>query len=151
MLVQPGISVVPEARAIMAACRPRLFHDPTEGGIATALAEMATAAGARLAIDAHDIPVFEETRMICRALALDPLGLLASGSLVAIIPAADVGAVTSALARVKINGRIIGAVESGAPEAIMRANDSSPAFPSFDRDELARFYEEVEQGEARKD
>jgi len=151
MLFDPGISVVPEARAIMLVCHPRLFHDPTEGGIATALQEMAAAAGVRLAVDVDAIGVREETRAICSALSLDPLGLLASGALLAIIPAADVAAVTSALAEVKIASRIIGTVEAGDAEAIMRAGGSSLPLPSFDRDELARFYEAVEQAKPRKE
>ena len=144
MLFEPAISVVADARAIRAAVKPRLMHDPTEGGLATALAEMAVAAGRTIRVQPHDVPIFDETRVICAALGLDPLGLLASGALLAIIGRKDVGAVTSALAEVKIDGRIIGAVESGEARVIMGAEDPALPLPTFDRDELARFYDALE-------
>jgi hydrogenase maturation factor len=140
MLFEPGISVVEDARAIRRATRPRLMHDPTEGGLATALYELAAVAACTIRVDVSAVPVFEETHAICGALELDPLGLLSSGALLAIIPRQHVAAVTSELARIKIDGRIIGAVESGEARVIMGAEDPASPLPTFDRDELARFY-----------
>jgi hydrogenase maturation factor len=130
------------------------MHDPTEGGVATALYEMAEAAGRTIRVDVGAIPIYEETRKICMALGLDPMGLLASGALLAIIPRSHVGAVTSALRQVKIDGRIIGAVESGEARVIIGAEDPASPMPTFDRDELARFYGVLEtdrERAARKD
>lgn len=142
MLHDPGISVVPAARAICAATRPRLLHNPTEGGVATALYETATVAGATLRIDPQAIRVHAETRTICDALGLDPLGLLASGALLAIVPAADAPAVAEALRAIAVDCGVLGVVESGAPRVIMGPRDSERPFPSFARDELARFFDE---------
>jgi hydrogenase maturation factor len=149
MLFEPGISVVADARAIRGATKPRLMHDPTEGGLATALQEMAVAAARTIRVRPADVPIFEETRAICGALGLDPLGLLASGALLAIIARKDVGAVTSALAEVKIDGRIIGTVETGEAKVIMGAEDPALPLPTFDRDELARFYDALESERTR--
>lgn len=142
MLHDPGISVVNDARAACAAAPPRLLHDPTEGGVATALQEMATLAGATIRVDPAAIRVYDETRIICGALAIDPLGLLASGALLAIVAAGHAAAVIDALRHIAVDCRVIGAVESGPPRVIMGARDSEEPFPTFARDELARFFDE---------
>ncbi|MEX0751255.1 MAG: AIR synthase-related protein, partial [Dehalococcoidia bacterium] len=149
MLFAPGISVVEDARAVRRAAKPRLMHDPTEGGLATALYEMAEAAERTIRIDLEAVPIFEDTRAICGALGLDPMGLLSSGALLAIIGREHVAAVTSELARVTIDGRIIGTVERGDARVIMGAEESASPLPTFDRDELARFYDVVETDRER--
>ena len=141
LLFEPGISVVEDARTICRATKPRLMHDATEGGIATALHEMASAAGAILRIDGDTIGVYDETREICDALDLDPHGLLASGSLLAIVADADGTRVAGALAQMKIACQVIGRVESGPARVILDGEDSSAPLLAFDRDELARFYD----------
>ena len=90
LLSDPGISVVPEAMALLEAGGVTALHDPTEGGLATGVRELALAAGCGAAIDRDAVPVLPETSAIAAALGLDPLGMLASGSL---LVAADPGAV----------------------------------------------------------
>ena len=141
LLFRPGISVVRDAAALCAALRPRLLHDPTEGGVATALFEMAAATGMTLRIEGDAIPVLDETRAVCEALGLDPLGLLASGALLAIVPEPDGGTALAALSDAGVEARRIGAVESGGPKVIMGAGRRARPFPAFARDELARFFE----------
>merc|ERR1711964_93622 len=57
------------------------MHDPTEGGIATAVRELATAAevGAEVWIDRLIVP--DETGALCGFFDLDPLGVISSGAL----------------------------------------------------------------------
>jgi len=141
LLFEPGIGIVTDARAICAVTKPRLMHDATEGGIATALHEMASAAGATLRINGGTIRVYDETREICAALDLDPRGLLASGSLLAIVADSDGARVAGALAQMKIACQVIGRVESGPTRVILDGEDSSAPLLAFDRDELARFYD----------
>lgn len=87
MLDDPGISIVREAELLAEDGLASALHDPTEGGIATAVHELAVAAGLGAFISRDRVPVANATRSICEALELDPLGLLASGSLLAAIPA----------------------------------------------------------------
>lgn len=141
LLFEPGISVVRDARAL-APVRPRLMHDPTEGGVATALHEMAQAAGTTLRIDPDRLHVFPETQAICGALGLDPLGLLASGALLAIVPAAAATAALTAWRDAGIEGVAIGRIESGPPGVIIGANEPGEPLPAFARDELARFFDQ---------
>ena len=82
-LHQPGISVVRDAQIALEATTSGIhaLHDPTEGGIATGLHELAAASGCGLDIWGDELPILDETRQVCRPFGLDPLGLIASGSL----------------------------------------------------------------------
>ena len=73
-LHEPGISVVADARAATGAAHIRAMHDPTQGGLATALAELATASGVALHIWPQRVPILPETELLCRHFGLDPLG-----------------------------------------------------------------------------
>jgi hydrogenase maturation factor len=142
MLFAPGISIVPEARAIGEVTHPRLMHDPTEGGLATALSEVAVAARATIQLDQHAAPVLPATRAICDALGLDPMGLLASGALLAIVDAGAIPSVAARLAEMNIACTEIGTIVEGAPRVIMGSGDSALPLPAFERDELARFFDD---------
>jgi hydrogenase expression/formation protein HypE len=147
MLFEPGISVVADARAICAAARPHAMHDPTEGGIATALYEMAQAAGAAIHITPGAIRVFDPTVAVCAALGLDPLGLLASGALLAIVAENDAAGAQRTLNERGIDCARIGHVVEGAAAVILGAENQAAPLPSFARDELARFFDEQQHPE----
>lgn len=144
MLFEPGISVVADAREVCAATRPRAMHDPTEGGLATALQELAQLIGATLRVDLGGVRVFDETRSICGALGLDPLGLLASGALLAVVSSEDCDRLAGRLTNMKIGCQVIGAIEAGPARVILGAEDAATPLPQFARDELARFFDEVQ-------
>ena len=80
-LDDPGISILEEARISAESAGVSAMHDVTEGGIATAIEELSAAGGHRIRVDVDAIPVLPETGLICRSLGIDPLGLIASGSL----------------------------------------------------------------------
>ncbi len=75
----------------------KAMHDPTEGGVLAGLLEMAMAAGRGILVFADQVPVLPETRQVCSALGLDPLGLLASGSLLIGLAPAKTGEVEAVL------------------------------------------------------
>lgn len=129
-LRKPGISVLPAARLLWPLEGLHSMHDPTEGGLATALQELAEAAGVGLRVDWKAVPVLQECREICAALGLDPLGLLASGSLVATLAREDLPAALARLGAAGIPAAVIGQV--------VPAGEGAP-LPAFARDELARF------------
>ena len=140
----PGIAVRRPAELLLQEeTAVHAMHDPTEGGVVTALHEMAEAAQVGLAIDRAAIPIYPECRGICDALDLDPLGLLASGALLA---AVDPAAADRALARLRRGGvdaaRIGWIVDSDAG-ATFRSDGAATPLPEFERDELARYLESV--------
>lgn len=132
-LRKPGISVLQAARAIHATGDAHAMHDPTEGGVATGLSELAEAAGVKLRINWAAIPVLPECHTICAALGLDPLGLLASGALLATLGPGEVEPALGRLRAAGIPGAVIG-------EVVPRG-EMVPELPVFARDELARYLE----------
>ncbi len=141
-LDDPGISVVPAAEALCRVVHPRAMHDPTEGGLATALVELAAGASCGLAIDLDTVPILPETAEVCMALALDPLGLLASGALLSVLAPNDVVTALVALRDKGIEATAIGRMTEQAQGMRMQVEGAWHEIPVFPRDELARFFEE---------
>ena len=98
-LTDPGISVVKDALTANDAARVHAMHDPTEGGLATGLRELAEAAKCGIHIYEDRIPVLEECERLCRWLGLDPLGVIASGALLIVTRAQAVESVLQAVRR----------------------------------------------------
>jgi hydrogenase maturation factor len=141
-LHQPGISVLEDARIALEAGRVHAMHDPTEGGVATGLLELALAAGVGLRIERSAIPILPECRTLCEVLGLDPLGVIASGALLLTCPSWQAGRLVATWQAAGIPARIIGEVT--APEAglrLVRETGEEP-LPRFVRDEVARLLEE---------
>ena len=138
LLDAPGISVVRAAGAA-ASAGVTAMHDPTEGGLATGLAELATAANAGLEVDGAAVRVLPETRAVCRALGLDPLGLLASGSLLASAAPERAEAVLAALRVEGVDAAVIGRVTEASAGLRLRSAGGVRDLPSYPRDELARY------------
>ena len=80
-------SVLPDSRALRKYAR--FMHDPTEGGFSGGLGEICALCGLKADIDEELIPIDGLTRRAAERLGFDPLHLIASGSLAAVVPAAD--------------------------------------------------------------
>jgi len=119
------------------------MHDPTEGGIATALHELADAAGVGLRIDRDRIMVLPEGKLLCEAFGLDPLGTIASGALLMTLDPADAGVVIHALAREAIDCHFIGQVVERAQGVTLVEGTKSWPMPTFARDEITRLFKEA--------
>jgi len=63
------------------------LRDPTRGGVAAALNEIAHAAGVGIAMVERDLPIPAEVRDACSLLGLDPLQVANEGKLLAFVPA----------------------------------------------------------------
>lgn len=85
LLSDPGISVLADVEAVLAAGGVTALHDPTEGGLGMGVRELATASGCGAVINAKLVPILRETRAIADHFGLDPFGMLASGSLLAAV------------------------------------------------------------------
>ncbi|ELY95371.1 AIR synthase family protein [Natrialba taiwanensis] len=109
------ISVVPDARVVREFATA--MHDPTEGGVAAGLVELARASGVRLDVDADAIPVREETAELCAAAGVDPLRIFGSGALLATVPSESVTDCLAELAAAGIEAESIGTVREPAADA----------------------------------
>ncbi|MBM3926386.1 MAG: hydrogenase expression/formation protein [SAR202 cluster bacterium] len=141
-LFDPGISVVKEALAACDAVQVHAMHDPTEGGLATGLQELAHAADAGLYINESAIPLLTKCADICRALGLNPFGLLASGCLIIALPKPQVPTLLSRLRREGIQAFEVGEVVDKKRGMVLDGLNGPKPLPTFPRDELARYFEE---------
>ncbi|PYO02864.1 MAG: hydrogenase expression/formation protein [Candidatus Rokuibacteriota bacterium] len=139
-LRSPGLSVVPEAEIACELARVHAMHDPTEGGLATALWELAEAADVGLRIDGDRIVMLAEGVELCRAFGLDPLGTLASGCLLMTLAPADAGVVIHALARESIDCHYIGQVVPKAKGVMLVEGNAERPLPVFPQDEITRLF-----------
>lgn len=134
------LSVVPEARLAVELVAVHAMHDPTEGGLATALWELAEASGVGLEVEAERIPVLPEGRALCAEFGLDPLGTIASGALLLALTPADGGVVREALARAGIEAAVIGWVRPPEAGVRLRVGGQAQELPRFPQDEITRLY-----------
>ena len=87
-LVATMLATVPDVRCL---------RDPTRGGLATTLNELARQSGVGIVIDESRIPVRGEVQSACEFLGLDPLYVANEGKLVAICAAGDAEALLAAM------------------------------------------------------
>src|SRR5262249_17381819 len=90
VLESDSASLADLTRVMLEACpRIRCMRDPTRGGLASALNELASASRVGVTIDEAAIPVRAEVRGACEMLGLDPLYVANEGKLIAVAPPED--------------------------------------------------------------
>jgi hydrogenase maturation factor len=142
-LFTPGISVLEEALTACSVAAVSCMHDPTEGGLATGLAEIATAAGVGISVEKDKIPILPECQEICDALKLDPLGMLASGAMIITLPPPQSDILLERLSEISIKASVIGRVAEAEQGLKMITSAGTKPLPRYERDELARFLDET--------
>jgi hydrogenase expression/formation protein HypE len=136
-LEDPGIAIAAEGR-ITARCLVTAGHDPTEGGVATGIHEIARSSGLGARIESARIPIREETSIICRELAIDPLGLLSSGCYLFTAAPAEAERACALLREAAIPATSIGLMLGPQEAVVLREAGRERALPSFERDEFLR-------------
>jgi hydrogenase expression/formation protein HypE len=139
-LYNPGISVVLDARLACHAGRVHAMHDPTEGGLASALWELSQACGHSLQVDLDAVPVLPLAKRICAHLKLDPLACIASGALLLAVAGEDAAAIRRALEQEGIACAEIGQVCAGPPRVMVGGTAIPELLPIPQRDELAKLF-----------
>jgi hydrogenase expression/formation protein HypE len=109
--------------------RIHCLRDPTRGGLATTLNELAGQSNAGIVIEETKVPVKEEVKAACELLGLDPIYVANEGKLVAIADPADADKI---LARMRKNryGRdaaIIGEVTDQHPRKVVMRTKLGPS------------------------
>jgi hydrogenase expression/formation protein HypE len=140
-LSEPGIGVTRDARIALAAGRITAMHDPTEGGLATALWELTQASGRGLRFDPVAVPVTPLSARVCAAFAIDPLSAIASGALLLTAPPPDAELVRGALEQEGIPCTQIGEVTEGPSRVVRRTRSGWEPYPLPERDGLAQVFE----------
>src|SRR5262249_1858437 len=134
------LSVVREALLAAALVPVHAMHDPTEGGVATALWELADAAEVGLAVEAERIPLVADGGALCWEFGLDPLGTIASGALLLVLAPSDAGVVLHAFAREGIDAAFIGRVVPREAGVVLTRGGQPGPLPRFDQDEITRLF-----------
>jgi hydrogenase maturation factor len=140
-LFTPGISVVQDTTILRQTVEVHAMHDPTEGGVATGLWELAQASGVGLHIAADQLPLLAEGALLCEAFGLDPLGIIASGALLAAVPATQA---EQAIAACRDNGiacHRIGTVVANPAEFLLHTGKETRPLPTFSRDEIVKIFQ----------
>lgn len=132
-LDDPGIAVVEPALAA-AQLGVTAMHDPTEGGLAAGLCELARAAGVAVRVDRDAVAWFAPGIAVCEAVGADPWATLASGCLLATFPPDRVEDAVTDLRTAGYPVATVGAIEAG--HGVVDSTEKVVAWP--DRDEVAR-------------
>ena len=121
--------VLPLVRALLDAVpTTKTLRDPTRGGLATALCEIAVSSQVGMRIDEAAVPVRPEVRGACELLGFDPLYVACEGRFMAIVPAAYAATALGTLQALAAGSeaRVIGEVtESESGRVILRTRIGS--------------------------
>lgn len=139
----PGICVVPDSRALRGAAteleiRLGALHDPTEGGVATALWEMAEASGIGMQIERRSLPLVPEGERLCALFDLDPLGVIASGCLLASCEGGRGQQLVERVGSAGLPCHVIGRATDRPGELLLLDGGTTQQLPRFDSDEITR-------------
>ncbi|HVV00199.1 MAG TPA: hydrogenase expression/formation protein HypE [Verrucomicrobiae bacterium] len=99
---------------------PRVLRDPTRGGVASALNEIAEASRIGFDLDESAIPIREDIKSACEMLGFDPLYVANEGKLIAIVPGDEADTVLDAMRRHPLgaNAAIIGEASGASPGVV---------------------------------
>jgi thiamin-phosphate kinase len=135
-------SVVKDALTAIKVGGVHAMHDATEGGIASGLQEIAWASNTGIIAYEEKVPIYRETREICKALHIDPLKTISSGTLIISAHKEKAEKIVSALQKNNIQASIIGeVVEKGKGLYIIRRNRTRLSLSRPVKEELWKILE----------
>lgn len=139
-LYKPGISVLTPALLAVDGGLVTAMHDPTEGGVATGLLELALAAGVGIEIDLDEIPVEPLAHDLCAVFGLDPLGVIASGALLATAAPEHVDGLLELWGGAGWQGTVIGRILPDAAQYVALRGGTAVPFPTYTVDEITKLW-----------
>ncbi len=142
-----NISVVGPACLLAKENLVRAMHDATEGGIIGALVEVAIAGGNTVIVEKSKIPVHPTTRKIAGCLGIDPLKLISSGALIAVVPP---DAESRALELLEHNGFhaiTVGRIERGEPVLVLQSGPDREIIREPPPDEITKVWSQYGEKE----
>jgi hydrogenase expression/formation protein HypE len=121
VLESDSAALVPLTESMLRACPSiRCMRDPTRGGIAGSLNELANASLAGIKIDEAAVPVRPEVKAACEILGLDPMYVANEGKLMAVVPPGEAALVLKTMRNHPLgrNAARIGEVVAGHPGTV---------------------------------
>jgi hydrogenase expression/formation protein HypE len=139
-LYNPGISVVKDA-LLANQFEIHSMHDPTEGGLATGLYEIARASSVGMLIDENNIDLLPHAKRLCGEYDLDPLGTITSGSLVVAADSENANKVLRAYRENGVRASMIGTVKEEAFGLKIIRDGALAELKWSEKDEITRIFE----------
>ena len=139
-LTVPGISVLKEALIAAGMRGVHAMHDPTEGGVATAIHELAHAAKLGAVLWEQKLLISEETKQLCEEFHLNPLGVISSGALLIAAAPTKTSEILFALSEQNIPCEIIGQLLDPDSGLWLESNGQRRPLPIFETDEITKIF-----------
>ncbi|MDR2528542.1 MAG: hydrogenase expression protein [Synergistaceae bacterium] len=117
---QDSLSVLKEARLLRDLAR--YMHDPTEGGLVGGLEEICCSRGLDAALDVSRVPISPLTVKAAEKIGFDPLRLISSGVLLAVLPPDKADEALKRLSAANVAASVIG--RFGHPRSKKTAPDA---------------------------
>lgn len=136
-LFRPGLSIVAEAKVALKH-RVSAMHDPTEGGVAMGVQELAEASGKSVELWTDEIIVRKETARLCAKYGLNPLGLLGSGALLATFKPSDSDKFVAEVHKMGIDASVVGKMIAGPGKSRMISSEGITPLSFSERDEILK-------------
>jgi hydrogenase expression/formation protein HypE len=131
------ISVVKDAMTAYKTGGVHAMHDPTEGGVAGGIHEMANASNLGVKVIKEKISVQPETIDICKHFQIDPLQLIGSGALLISVEAKSANRIVRNLALERIQASVIGEfIEDTKQRVLVQKEGNVKALPQPVTDHL---------------
>lgn len=135
-LFDPGICLYGVGLEVLEKFSIHSLHDPTEGGIQTAIYEVLQAANMGAEIFEDEILIYEETREISNFFKINPLGLISSGCLLAILEEDEGDKLCGHLNSLGIPARIVGKVLGPGSGIFLIKDGKREELRPFERDQI---------------
>ena len=139
-LTNPGISVLKDALIANKVGGVHAMHDPTEGGVATAINELAQCSNVGAKIWEDQLLISPETQTLCKEYQLEPLGVISSGALLISAEASYSNRILDSLRKEGIDCAIIGKVVSVENKVLIYSSGKWQPLPIFESDEIAKIF-----------
>ncbi len=139
-LFNPGISVVEAALLAVDTVPLHSMHDPTEGGLAMGLYEVAEASKVGFVIEEEAIEVLPEGQILCREFGLDPMGTIASGALIITLAPENTQALLEAFRKRGLKSSVIGRVLPIEDGRWVRKGGELKPMAIFPQDEITKIF-----------
>ena len=141
-IYHPGISVLNDSRYVMQVGGVHAMHDPTEGGLAMGLHELATATGFGMKIFEDEIPILPESKLLCDQFNIDPMGAIASGALLVVVDPHYAQKIIDDFRQKQILIKNIGKIMASEYGVKLIGNESEIDLPEFHQDEITKLFRE---------
>jgi hydrogenase expression/formation protein HypE len=139
-IFDPGIEVMTASRIACGSASVHSMHDPTEGGLINGIVEMALASKKEIDVDLEKVHIYEESRILCQAFGLDPLGVIASGALLLTVPPPALSNLQRVFREASIPIQVIGEVRKGPARVLARGKNGVKEIEPFSRDEILKIF-----------